>query len=195
MWCDHAVNKKLCYRKRRPRDAMCQSKVCQLLHNSVGTSCTTNPQQIEVMEKLKSYSHQRVINYVPVLCIYRASIASRGKKTKRTWRRWKRLKQNKCAVSMWADVGSSIVMKSPKYSPDCPVYITWSELNPTRVTNECKPRSHHTTLFLRPISTKSRSPWRDIGLCAWPITARCNWVGWFVSLVQFVRCERGLSDS
>jgi len=28
-----------------PRDAM-----CQLLHNSLGTTCTTNPEQIEVME-------------------------------------------------------------------------------------------------------------------------------------------------
>ena len=27
------------------RDAMCQSKSCQLLHNSIGTTCTTNPEQ------------------------------------------------------------------------------------------------------------------------------------------------------
>ena len=41
-----------------PRDAMCQSKLCQLLqHNSVETSCTTNPEQIEVME-LEGYSRQ-----------------------------------------------------------------------------------------------------------------------------------------
>jgi len=33
-----------------PRDAMCQSEICQLLHNSVGTSRTTNPQEIQVME-------------------------------------------------------------------------------------------------------------------------------------------------
>jgi len=32
-----------------PRDAMCQTKSCQLLHNSVGTSCATNPKQIEVV--------------------------------------------------------------------------------------------------------------------------------------------------
>jgi len=38
-----------------PRDVMCQSKSCQLLHDSVGTSCTTNPEQIEVME-LDGYS-------------------------------------------------------------------------------------------------------------------------------------------
>jgi len=39
-------------------DAMCQSKLCQLLqHNSVETSCTTNPEQIEVME-LEGYSRQ-----------------------------------------------------------------------------------------------------------------------------------------
>ena len=38
-----------------PRDATCQSKSCQLLHDSVGTSCTTNPEQIEVME-LDGYS-------------------------------------------------------------------------------------------------------------------------------------------
>jgi len=28
-----------------PRDALCQSRSCQLLKNSVGTSCTTNPEQ------------------------------------------------------------------------------------------------------------------------------------------------------
>ena len=39
----------------RPRKAMCQSKCCQLLHNSVGTTCMTNPEQIEVME-LEGYS-------------------------------------------------------------------------------------------------------------------------------------------
>ena len=33
-----------------PRDAMCQSRSCQLLHNSVGTACTISPEQIEVME-------------------------------------------------------------------------------------------------------------------------------------------------
>jgi len=38
-----------------PRDAMCQSNSCQLLHNSVGTTCTTSPEQIEVME-LEGYS-------------------------------------------------------------------------------------------------------------------------------------------
>ena len=38
-----------------PRDAICQSKSCQLLYNSVGTTCTTSPEQIEVME-LKGYS-------------------------------------------------------------------------------------------------------------------------------------------
>ena len=34
---------------------MCQSKSCQLLHNSVGTTCTTSPKQIEVLE-LEGYS-------------------------------------------------------------------------------------------------------------------------------------------
>jgi len=38
-----------------PRDAMCQSKFCRLLHNSLGTTCTRNPEQIEVME-LEGYS-------------------------------------------------------------------------------------------------------------------------------------------
>ena len=41
---------KYCHKtKYEPRDALCQSKSCQLLQ-TVGTSCTTNPQQIEVME-------------------------------------------------------------------------------------------------------------------------------------------------
>jgi len=30
--------------------AMCQPLFCQLLHSSVGTSCTTNPEQIEAMQ-------------------------------------------------------------------------------------------------------------------------------------------------
>ena len=38
-----------------PRDAMCQSESCQLLHNSVATTCTTSPELIEVME-LDGYS-------------------------------------------------------------------------------------------------------------------------------------------
>ena len=46
-----------------PRNAMCQSKFCQLLHSSVGTGCTTNLQQIEIME-LEGYNHQRLINFV-----------------------------------------------------------------------------------------------------------------------------------
>jgi len=33
-----------------PRDAMHPPKTCQLLYDSLGTSCTTNPEQIEVME-------------------------------------------------------------------------------------------------------------------------------------------------
>jgi len=33
-----------------PRDAMCLSKSCQLLHNSVGTTFMTNPVQIAVLE-------------------------------------------------------------------------------------------------------------------------------------------------
>ena len=39
----------------RPRDVMCQSKSCELLHNSVGTTCTTSPEQSEVME-LEGYT-------------------------------------------------------------------------------------------------------------------------------------------
>jgi len=34
---------------------MWQSKSCQLLHNGVGTSYTTNPEQIEILE-LEGYS-------------------------------------------------------------------------------------------------------------------------------------------
>jgi len=34
---------------------MYQSQSCQLLHNSVGTTCTTNPEQIKVMA-LEGYS-------------------------------------------------------------------------------------------------------------------------------------------
>ena len=38
-----------------PRDASCQLKSCQLPRNSAETTCTTSPEQIEVM-KLESYS-------------------------------------------------------------------------------------------------------------------------------------------
>jgi len=33
-----------------PRDASCQFKSCQLLRNSADTTCTTSPEQIEVMK-------------------------------------------------------------------------------------------------------------------------------------------------
>ena len=36
---------------------MCQSNSCQWLHNNVGTTCTTSPEQIKVME-LEDYSQQ-----------------------------------------------------------------------------------------------------------------------------------------
>jgi len=38
-----------------PHDASCQSKSCQLPRNSAEATCTTSPEQIEVM-KLKRYS-------------------------------------------------------------------------------------------------------------------------------------------
>jgi len=38
-----------------PRDALCRLKSCQLLHNSIGTSCTTEQQEIDAME-LEGYS-------------------------------------------------------------------------------------------------------------------------------------------
>ena len=38
-----------------PRDASCQLKSCQLPRNSTETTCTTSPEQIEVM-KLEGYS-------------------------------------------------------------------------------------------------------------------------------------------
>jgi len=38
-----------------PRDAPCQLKSCQLTRNSAETTCTTSPEQIEVM-KLEGYS-------------------------------------------------------------------------------------------------------------------------------------------
>jgi len=44
-----------------PHDVMCQSKFCQLLHNSVGTTCTTHTEQIEVME-LEGYSRPTTYN-------------------------------------------------------------------------------------------------------------------------------------
>jgi len=47
------TNKKLCY--HRPHNMTCQLNSCQLLHNSVGTTCTTSSEQIEVME-LEGYS-------------------------------------------------------------------------------------------------------------------------------------------
>jgi len=49
-----------------PRDEMCQSEFCQLLYSRVGTSCTTNQEQIEVME-LKGYIQPTCTR--PTLCI------------------------------------------------------------------------------------------------------------------------------
>jgi len=45
-----------------PRDAMCQTKFCQLLHNSVGTSGTTNSEQRQWSWRVTV--DRRVINYV-----------------------------------------------------------------------------------------------------------------------------------
>jgi len=70
-----AANKKLCYRRQTVRrNVSSASEVttlwrytntfyyyCQLLHNSVGTTCMTNPEQIEIME-LEGYIDQRMIN-------------------------------------------------------------------------------------------------------------------------------------
>jgi len=42
-------------RSEGPRDTSCQLKSCQLLCNSAQTTCTTSPEQIEVM-KLEGYS-------------------------------------------------------------------------------------------------------------------------------------------
>ena len=39
----------------KPRDASCQLKSCQLPRNSAETTCTTSPEQIEIM-KLEGYS-------------------------------------------------------------------------------------------------------------------------------------------
>jgi len=46
-----------------PRDASCQLKSCQLLRNSVETTCTTSSEQIQVM-KLEGYSGRMCTKYV-----------------------------------------------------------------------------------------------------------------------------------
>ena len=43
------INEKFCYRRRTARRDV-SSKSYQLLHNSVGTTCATDPEQIEVTE-------------------------------------------------------------------------------------------------------------------------------------------------
>ena len=43
-----------------PRDASCQLKSCQLPRNSTETTCTTTPEQIEVM-KLEDLSMQKAV--------------------------------------------------------------------------------------------------------------------------------------
>jgi len=55
--CCRKKNKKLSYRRgtAAPRDASCQLKSCQLPRNSAETTCTTSPEQIEVM-KSEGYS-------------------------------------------------------------------------------------------------------------------------------------------
>ena len=59
----HGSPEKLCYRRGTARRDV-SVNICQLLHNSLGTTCTTSWEQIEVME-LKGYSRPTVIN----LCI------------------------------------------------------------------------------------------------------------------------------
>jgi len=64
-----------------PRDATCQSNSCQLLHNSIGTTCTTSPEQIEVME-LEGYSrptysklvHSAMTRFTVVGVIYKLTV-------------------------------------------------------------------------------------------------------------------------
>ena len=56
----HNLNFRLCWTRSSaiaegPRDALCQLKSCQLPCNSAETTCTTSPEQIEVM-KLEGYS-------------------------------------------------------------------------------------------------------------------------------------------
>ena len=59
-----------------PRDASCQLKSCQLPRNSAETTCTTSPEQIEVM-KLEGYEFRgdlwrqktRVLDYRVVLFV------------------------------------------------------------------------------------------------------------------------------
>ena len=46
-----------------PRDALCQLKSCQLPRNSAETTCTTSPEDIEVM-KLESYSGPKCNTHV-----------------------------------------------------------------------------------------------------------------------------------
>ena len=46
-----------------PRDATCQLKSCQLPRNSAETTCTTSPEQIEVM-KLEGYSESMCNKHV-----------------------------------------------------------------------------------------------------------------------------------
>jgi len=46
-----------------PRDASCQLKSCQLPRNSAETTCTTSPEEIEVM-KLEGYSGPMCNNHV-----------------------------------------------------------------------------------------------------------------------------------
>jgi len=54
---DSSNHKKLRPAADRPRDAMCHSESCQLLHNSARTTCTTSPEQIAVLE-LEGYSRR-----------------------------------------------------------------------------------------------------------------------------------------
>ena len=49
-----------------PRDASCQLKSCQLPRNSAETTCTTSPEQIEVM-KWEGYSGLMCNKYVCVI--------------------------------------------------------------------------------------------------------------------------------
>ena len=50
-------------------NTMCQSKSCQRVHNSVGTTCTTNPEQIEAMELECQPTNNKLVHSATTLSV------------------------------------------------------------------------------------------------------------------------------
>jgi len=88
-------------------DRATRSKSCQLLHNSVETSCTMNQQQMEIME-LQGYSRSTCNNFVHPATVPRcarpSSVWSESSTVDEFWRPHHRLAVAKFKSRVWGSL-------------------------------------------------------------------------------------------